>query len=158
MNSGQRAVGSEYEARSGEWGVGSGQRIRSGEGQRSVSTKAAFPKHYCRSSPRVPRGSAIQASFKNRLQPRMVGVDARRAMPPDLRPPHWGLAGNCQLDPSHPAFVNCGINDFEPCRDSIGVARENGQWIDFRGVGRCSSTPRVTAALSGHLLLNRSTR
>ena len=40
---------------------------------------------------------------------RVAGVDARRATPPDLGPLHWGLAGNCQLDPSHPAFVTCGI-------------------------------------------------
>ena len=68
-----------------------------------------------------------------------VGQDqlfTARATPPDLGRAHWGLAGNCQLDPSHPAFVTGGINDFEPCRDSISVVRENGQWFCFRGVGQ----------------------
>ena len=32
----------------------------------------------------------------------VAGVDARRATPPDPRPPRWGRAGCCQLDPSHP--------------------------------------------------------
>ena len=32
----------------------------------------------------------------------MAGVDARRATPPDPRPPRWGRAGCCQLDPSQP--------------------------------------------------------
>ena len=44
-----------------------------------------------------------------------AGVDARRATPREPRHPHWGLAGSCQLDPSHPVFVTCGINDFDPC-------------------------------------------
>ena len=39
----------------------------------------------------------------------MAGVDARRATPPDPRPPRWGLAGYCQLDPSHPALVTRGL-------------------------------------------------
>jgi hypothetical protein len=26
---------------------------------------------------------------------------------PDPRPPRWGLAGYCNLDPSHPAGVEC---------------------------------------------------
>ena len=37
------------------------------------------------------------------------GVDARRATPPDPRPPRWGLAGCCQLDPSHPTLVTCEV-------------------------------------------------
>jgi len=45
----------------------------------------------------------------------VAGVDARRATPPDPRPPRWGLAGYCQLDPSHPAIVTCEGSDFEPC-------------------------------------------
>ncbi len=36
-------------------------------------------------------------------------VDARRATPPDPRPPRWGLAGCCQLDPSHPTIVTCEV-------------------------------------------------
>ena len=39
----------------------------------------------------------------------MAGVDARRATPPDPRPPRWGLAGCCQLDPSHPTIVTCEV-------------------------------------------------
>ena len=30
-------------------------------------------------------------------------------MPPDPRPSRWGLAGCCQLDPSHPTLVNCAV-------------------------------------------------
>src|SRR5271157_4293412 len=56
-----------------------------------------------------------RAWFKSRLQLRVAGVDARRATPPDPRPPRWGLAGYCQLDPSHPAIVTCEGSDFEPC-------------------------------------------
>src|SRR5271157_1534258 len=57
-----------------------------------------------------------RAWFKSRLQLRVAGVDARRATPPDPRPPRWGLAGYCQLDPSHPAIVTCEGSDFEPCQ------------------------------------------
>ncbi len=39
----------------------------------------------------------------------VAGVDARRATPPDPRPPRWGLAGCCQLDPSHPTLVTCAV-------------------------------------------------
>src|SRR5271166_4620589 len=39
----------------------------------------------------------------------VAGVDARRATPPDPRPPRWGLAGCCQLDPSHPTIVTCEV-------------------------------------------------
>ncbi len=39
----------------------------------------------------------------------VAGVDARRATPLDPRPPHWGLAGCCQLDPSHPTIVTCEV-------------------------------------------------
>ena len=39
----------------------------------------------------------------------VAGVDARRATPPDPRPPRWGLAGCCQLDPSHPTIVTCAV-------------------------------------------------
>ena len=39
----------------------------------------------------------------------VAGVDTRRATPPDPRPPHWGLAGCCQLDPSHPTLVTCAV-------------------------------------------------
>ncbi len=39
----------------------------------------------------------------------VAGVDARRATPPDSRPPRWGLAGCCQLDPSHPTIVTCAV-------------------------------------------------
>src|SRR5271166_5280880 len=39
----------------------------------------------------------------------VAGVDARRATPPDPRPPRWGLAGCCQLDPSHPTLVTCEV-------------------------------------------------
>src|SRR5208337_3916351 len=28
---------------------------------------------------------------------------------PDPRPPRWGLAGCCQLDPSHPTIVTCAV-------------------------------------------------
>jgi len=37
------------------------------------------------------------------------GIDARRATPPDPMPPRWGLAGCCQLDPSHPTLVTCAV-------------------------------------------------
>jgi len=60
--------------------------------------------------------NALAAWFKRRLQLRVAGVDARRATPPDPRPPRWGLAGYCQLDPSHPAIVTCEGSDFEPCQ------------------------------------------
>jgi hypothetical protein len=36
-------------------------------------------------------------------------TDARRATPPDPRPPRWGRAGCCQLDPSHPTLVTCAV-------------------------------------------------
>src|SRR5271166_1772982 len=39
----------------------------------------------------------------------VVGVDARRATPPDPRPPRWGRAGCCQLDPSHQTLVTCAV-------------------------------------------------
>ena len=39
----------------------------------------------------------------------VAGVDARRATPPDPRPPRWGLAGCCQLDPSHPTIITCAV-------------------------------------------------
>ena len=39
----------------------------------------------------------------------VAGVDARRATPPDPRPPRWGLAGCCQLDPSHSTLVTCAV-------------------------------------------------
>ena len=39
----------------------------------------------------------------------VAGVDARRATPPDPRPPRWGRAGCCQLDPSHPTLVTCAV-------------------------------------------------
>ena len=39
----------------------------------------------------------------------VAGVDARRATPPDPRPPRWGLADCCQLDPSHPTIVTCEV-------------------------------------------------
>ena len=39
----------------------------------------------------------------------VAGVDTRRATPPDPRPPRWGLAGCCQLDPSHPTIVTCAV-------------------------------------------------
>jgi len=38
----------------------------------------------------------------------VAGVDARRATPPDPSP-RWGLAGCCQLDPSHPTIVTCEV-------------------------------------------------
>ena len=28
---------------------------------------------------------------------------------PDTSPPRWGLAGCCQLDPSHPTIVTCEV-------------------------------------------------
>ena len=46
----------------------------------------------------------------------VAGVDARRATPPDLRPPRWGLAGCRQFDPSHPAVVTGEDAKVEPCR------------------------------------------
>ena len=39
----------------------------------------------------------------------VAGVDARRATPPDPRPPRWARAGCCQLDPSHPTLVTCAV-------------------------------------------------
>jgi hypothetical protein len=39
----------------------------------------------------------------------VAGVDARRATPPNPRPPCWGRAGCCQLDPSHPTLVTCAV-------------------------------------------------
>ena len=51
----------------------------------------------------------ILAWFKSRSQLGVAGVDARRATPPDPRPLRSGLAGDCQLDPSHPALVTRGI-------------------------------------------------
>ncbi len=44
----------------------------------------------------------LLAWFKRGLQLRAAVLDARRAKPQDPRPPRWGLAGYCQLDPSHP--------------------------------------------------------
>jgi len=32
---------------------------------------------------------------------RAAAVGGRRATPPGLRPPLWGLAGSCRLDPTH---------------------------------------------------------
>jgi|SRR5271157_995730 len=37
--------------------------------------------------------AGIGAWFKSGLRLRVAGVDARRATPPDPRPPRWGLAG-----------------------------------------------------------------
>jgi hypothetical protein len=45
----------------------------------------------------------------------VAGVDARRATRPDPRLPRRGLAGCCQLDPSHPALVTCEDAKVEPC-------------------------------------------
>ena len=51
---------------------------------------------------------SFEVPFECRLQPEVAGVDARKATP-RLGPPHWGLAGNCQLDPSHPPCVTCRL-------------------------------------------------
>ncbi len=53
----------------------------------------------------------------------VAGVDARRATPPDPRPPRWGLAGCCQLDPSHPTLVTCEVGRegrHAPCPNDVG--------------------------------------
>ncbi len=39
----------------------------------------------------------------------VAGDDARRATPSDPTRPRWGLAGCCQLDPSHPTIVTCEV-------------------------------------------------
>src|SRR5271157_1618203 len=76
-----------------------------------------------------------RAWFKSRLQLRVAGVDARRATPPDPRPPRWGLAGYCQLDPSHPAIVTCEGTYFEPCPPTDMVLAPT--FVTIRSCGRC---------------------
>jgi hypothetical protein len=63
----------------------------------------------------------------------VAGVDARRAAPPDRRRVRRGLAGNSQLDPSH------------PWRAWIGAQCAGGS------LANASSTPATSTFLSIHL-------
>ncbi len=82
----------------------------------------------------------------------VAGVDARRAAPPDPRPPRWGLAGCCPLDPSHLTIVTCEVgregrhaprpNDvrgpttFPGCQQGGDPAASGELWLGHRAPGR----------------------
>jgi hypothetical protein len=51
---------------------------------------------------------------QKRVTAQGVGVDARRATPPDPRPPRWGSPAIATSTPA-PAIVTCEGSDFEPC-------------------------------------------
>ena len=74
----------------------------------------------------------------------VAGVDARRATPPDPRPPRWGLAGCCQLDPSHPTIVTCEVG-----REGRHAPRPN----DVGGQPRFPAPERGDPAATGDLRL-----
>jgi len=88
-----------------------------------------------------PLSQATQnrAWFKSGLQLRVAGVDARRATPPDPRPPRWGLAGSCQLDPSHTtASGNLRFGHRAPGRGGRRARRVSGCW-SFVFLGLCKT-------------------
>ena len=72
----------------------------------------------------------VPAWFKSWLQPwggwgRRPQGDAPRS---EASP--WGLAGNCQLDPSHPVFVTCGIMILNHASSSVaGFAARKGEIV-----------------------------
>src|SRR5208337_4678581 len=70
----------------------------------------------------------------------VAGVEARRATPPDPRPPRWGLAGCCQLDPSHPTIVTCAVG-----REGRHAPRPNdvGGQPRFPGARKGVTLPRL---------------
>ena len=49
------------------------------------------------------------AWFKSGFQLRGGWGRRPKGNAPDPRPPRWGLAGCCQLDPSHPTLVTCAV-------------------------------------------------
>jgi len=49
------------------------------------------------------------AWFKSGFQLRGGWGRRPKGNAPDPRPPRWGLAGCCQLDPSHPTIVTCAV-------------------------------------------------
>ena len=49
------------------------------------------------------------AWFKSGFQLRGGWGRRLKGNAPDPRPPRWGLAGCCQLDPSHPTIVTCAV-------------------------------------------------
>ena len=51
----------------------------------------------------------VRAWFKSGFQLRGGWGRRPKGNAPDPRPPRWGLAGCCQLDPSHPTLVTCEV-------------------------------------------------
>ena len=72
----------------------------------SASSRERYPTR-CAANTSRPRSDRFWAWFKSGLQLK-GGWDRRpKGNAPDPRPPRWGLAGCCQLDPSQPTIVTC---------------------------------------------------
>jgi len=105
----------------GGWGrVGNSRRapragVRSG-GRRPPGSDPSHQPFRRANEPEAQASECLMCSPGRRV----AAVGGRRSTPPGPRPPLWGLAGCCRLDPRHPSFVPRRVTTLNRAAKSAG--------------------------------------